>query len=323
MKLAVSTFVLFLSSSFFVLQNAYAFDSSLFMGDARGGGGKHQLEYSFNTIVGKQNKQEHRLRALGQIDPDPKNTWSVPVQARELSIVNAPLIPGTSIRAPQRLWSLGVGVNHARELENNRKFGIQFNVSSPSDKPFSGIQQTAFDLTSFYKIPESRFSDWWLFLSFSTNRAFLNFIPLPGFAYSFISEDRKFFGFVGLPFFMGTWNPAPRWRLQAFVLALWSQTFETSYGITDTFRIYAQYTHQQQHFLRAGRDSFRNRLFLDEMKAVLGVKTPLSSILSADLSLGHAFQRKLFESPSFFKRPSGTQVLEEGATLTAQLTAQF
>jgi hypothetical protein len=70
--------------------------------------------------------------------------------------------------------------------------GVDAEVSSPSDEPWSGSEVISYAATLFARLPDGR--DGWLFyLNYDTTRGFLPGIPLPGVAYQ--------------------WNRMPGWML--------------------------------------------------------------------------------------------------------------
>ncbi|MES3038680.1 MAG: hypothetical protein V4736_12305 [Bdellovibrionota bacterium] len=208
---------------------------------------------------------------------------------------------GTEV--PSELYKIEVGTNFTRKLENERSIGTRFTVGSASDRPFQSSKDITFHVTGFYGFPVQDGDHWMWTVYASNNSPIINYIPIPGFVYFFRSD--KVMGMVGLPFTVIQWMPSELWTY-SFSLFGPSVNLEAIYGSSEKIQTFVGFNWGQQSFLRSDRTESRDRLFLDEKKIFTGIRTVLGPKLSAELQIGHAFGRVLYEGPRFEKRDGGS-----------------
>lgn len=255
-------------------------------------------------------------------------SWSLLIQAADVLIKNAGQLPnggmvaGNTVNIPDHFWNAGLGLQYARHFDEKRFWSASFSIASPSDAPYSSGRVMDFVGNAFYGFPNDENSSWILMLNFSNNRPFLNGIPLPGFAYSYNPSPglRWIFGF---PFAMVYWQMDPRWSFQAFILGASIIKSEVAYRVFGPMSLYAAIDFNQEVYLRKDRLRSSDRFFYAEKKLLLGVRSPLSKVLFADLSAGYAFDRAFFEAEQFNDRTDNQRELSKGGVVGFTLGARL
>lgn len=105
---------------------------------------------------------------------------------------------------PDHLWNIDLGGYVRGRLDNEWIAGLQVSIGSPSDKPFDSLAETSFSSTGTLQIPANNNSHHLFFLNYATNREFLPYIPIPGYAYQW-SGDRTKQVLLGIPLSWGQW----------------------------------------------------------------------------------------------------------------------
>ena len=140
------------------------------------------------------------------------------------------------------LHSSQYGVAWSHKDQEDNVWGFSGSYGSASDKPFEGANVSKVDMTLTKKFETSPTTSWILFLNYSNNRAVLNNVPLPLFAYVF--SDKKYPGIPEInlntidenSFFIGDIPVIPImvWHLKMPVLAF---RFGNFTYVTDANRI--------------------------------------------------------------------------------------
>src|SRR5262249_6539956 len=107
---------------------------------------------------------------------------------------------------PDDLWNVHVGTSYRHLFSNGWVGGGNVTVGSASDKPFHSFDEMVVGASSFLRVPQGEHNAWLFSLNYSTNREFLNGIPLPGAAYFYAPTD-WFQATIGLPFASMTIRP--------------------------------------------------------------------------------------------------------------------
>lgn len=199
-------------------------------------------------------------------------------------------------KAPQELHRFDLGAQYSTTLKDRGFFGVRGSVGSASDKPFHSKDEMTFSLSSFYTRPSGGSGQWIYTVFLSNNNSFANYIPIPGFIYLY--RNQGFTGMFGLPFLSMQWTPKAPW---IFSMSYFITNFNTevAYGLRDRFQTFAGFAISQQNFLRADREEGTDRLFFNEKKVFLGIRSPLTNEVSAELQSGLSFDRKLKEGKRF------------------------
>lgn len=233
--------------------------------------------------------------------------FSIPVYKSEVDSVTVSL-SGTqfSVRPAQNnfseLYDLKLGLGYTKALDEQRLWSVSARYGSASDKPFEAANVTTLGMTAFYSFPSDETSRWLLLVDYSNNRPILNNIPLPGFAY-FYYPSKEFRAVFGAPFASINWNFSEKWGLDLFALVPWILKSSLSYKLNEYARVYSGIDFSQVTYYLYGRQNEKDRLFYDEKKIFLGLKTPLSKNVFAEIEAGHAFDRSFFISENYTTNP--------------------
>lgn len=245
---------------------------------------------------------QHRLTTAYPVTKDNTDTYSLYAVASSLHFGDTPVLSGPSTVVAKDFYRVELGAHFSRRLENGHGWGGRFSVGSASDRLFAGTRDMIFTATANYSFPGSETSHWVLTVFISNNSPIANSIPIPGFIYLF--RTNRFIGMFGLPFASFQWTPFLPWTLAVTIFGP-SINSEIIYGERGHIQGFAGFNWNPQSFLRHDRALDQDRLFVNEMKAVAGVRSPLNSNLSGELSAGYAFNRSVFEGPRFDKRDRG------------------
>ena len=242
-------------------------------------------------------------------------TTSVPVWKGELDSVTAL----AKFQKTQSYYDAQVGATYVRKLEEGRSLGLTASFGSASDKPFKDSSVDTVGATAFYSWKEAPSSSWLLLLNYSNNRPVWNNIPLTGFVYSYM-PSRNFRGSFGAPFASVMWRFAERWALNAFTVVPWVYRSNIGYDLSERLQLFAGFDLGQQTFLRFGRTDSKERVYFDEKRATVGLRTPPMAPVSAELEAGYAFGRRIFEAESYGDTKVNLVELEAGPVVRLNLT---
>lgn len=232
------------------------------------------------------------------------------------------VLPQNNISLPHDLKNISFGTSYSHNLEPGKYWGLTASYGSASDRPFSGSDVQVIHANIFYGFPSSEWSNWILLLNYSNNRAFLNNIPLPGFAYIY-RPSPTFRGIFGIPFAMIDWKFSPGWSLAVQQFGISKSKAELAYAVFGPVQTFVSGEYDQQPYLRAGRSGSADRLTYDEKRLLLGIRSPLSALLLAEISGGHAFDRSFFEASRYSRRNDNRVRMDNGMVLQLQLSARF
>jgi hypothetical protein len=245
------------------------------------------------------------------IASDPNGNWRAQAGADYDELKTRASFPNNR-SMPSRLWDLGAGISHSRSLQNGRGLGGNFSVSSPSDRPFSAGRDLAFSLNAMYRIPGENEAAWILFLSFANNRGFLNYVPLPGAAYSFKAGERTRL-VLGVPFVMLFWRPVDPLAVSFFYLPIRTAEIRVTYGPPMGWQPYALASFRTRNFYLHGRADKEEQLFSEEGLFQGGLNVPVAKGWSLDLGGGLAFGRLYFLASKATDRDSAPRLRAENA----------
>lgn len=233
--------------------------------------------------------------------------FSTPIYKTDTESVSASVnATQFSVRPTQgnfsELYDLQFGLGFTKALDEQRLWSVSARYGSASDRPFADATVSTLGATAFYSYPSDETGRWLLLVDYSNNRPILNEIPLPGFAY-FYTPSKNFRGVFGAPFVSINWGFADNWSLDAFTLVPWVLKSSVSYKITEFAKVYGGFDFSQVTYYLHGRTNREDRLFYDEKKIFLGIKSPLSRSIMAEFEAGHAFDRRFFISKNFQRNP--------------------
>ncbi len=302
MKIAMRIFVMIC----LVASSAQALDFSLPMGQV--GSRKTRVLYrgSFQGnehYSGRTEKTSVYQQGLGLVIPvakTAKDTWTLSLRGQRFALSGAaPLAVASMI--PDRMYNVGMGVGYAHQIKTGRFWGMNADYGSASDHPFTSTRVNTMGATTMYGWSKSAQEHWTLLVNYSNNRPFLNNIPLPGFAYTYIASP-NFRITAGAPFALVAWKFAPLWSLDFFTIAPWTVRTAIGYQVAGFYQLYGAGEFDQQMFLRRDRAVRKERLFYDEKKLSIGFKGPVTRELGFDFNAGYAFARSFFEAEQYRDR---------------------
>lgn len=201
------------------------------------------------------------------------------------------------------LAAVEFGLGYSRPLTPNSNWGLSAKFGSASDRIFSGPDVTATNITATWVRPKEDDGQWIWLLNYSNNRPFWNEIPLPGFAYIY-SPNSEFQGVFGFPFAFFQWKFRPNWGWNVVSVLPWHLKTSVSYDLLPFTPITAGLDISHQTFFRAERADRAERIFFEERKLFIGLRSPLTKWLMADLEIGRAYQRRAFEAVEYKVDPS-------------------
>ena len=224
------------------------------------------------------------------------DAWSASVRMGELEMSASPVVPGTGLTIPSKLWAAQGGGAFARRISERRRWGASLGVGSASDEPFNSIRETEVKATVYREFPSHERNSWLLFLAYSNNRSFLNNIPFPGIAYVVREPVPGLHATVGLPFILLSYQPGKNWRLALSAFGPTNISTEGALRLGSLAWAYARFERNPSQWLRASRENLSDRLIFDRQEARLGVRSPLGGGVSVDVSAGLDFRRRFYES---------------------------
>lgn len=220
------------------------------------------------------------------------------------------------------LYNIQVGTTFTHLFKEKQLLSLNINYGSASDKPFKSASVNTINSTLLYSFPSGTEGTWLLLLNYSNNRPILNNIPLPGVAYTY-SASKDFKGTFGLPFAYVYWQFVENWSLNFFTVVPWVVKTSVARTFFGFLQLYSGFDFSQMTFLQYGRESSKERLYYDEKKAFLGIKSPLSKFLFADLEAGYAFDREVFPAATYTFSPRSSTKIDSSWYGKISLTSVF
>lgn len=205
------------------------------------------------------------------------------------------ILPDTGQPFPEQLWHVVGGATYRHLLRDGSTIGGSLSVGSASDQPFHSSRELVESLTAFYHLALESRDSWLFFLSYSNNRDFANYLPLPGVEYLY-NPSREFHAMVGFPIESLEWKPIEDLSFRVTYSPLHNIHALISYRLADPLGIYAGFDWTTQSYLLVNRPEAKDRFYYDEKRAKSGLKITLARGLVLDLSGGYAFDRSYRES---------------------------
>lgn len=245
---------------------------------------------------------ENRGRGTLSLYDNGVDSWGLIARGGAFYFGSPPLLQESSSLVPIEscFYDVEGGAAYRHVYARHQEVLLTATGGSASDQPFYSMAETVFQANAFYLLPLDERHSWTFVVNWSNNRQFLNYIPIPGAVYSLTSEDRKFHLSVGFPFDRISYELAPGLLAKAQFVGISQASAELSLAVSARWQFYAGYDWGQRSWLRVARVDPLNRLFYDEQRAMLGVRSDLTRAFSADASGGYAFIRQAFEAHSYF-----------------------
>ncbi|WP_291515375.1 hypothetical protein [Bdellovibrio sp. ArHS] len=233
--------------------------------------------------------------------------FSTPVYRTEQQSISLNLSGSQYLVTPAQseisgLYDIKFGLGYTRVIDEKRLWSVNVRYGSASDKPFESADVSTLGVTAFYSYPDDESSRWLLLVDYSNNRPILNNLPLPGFAY-FYNRSKEFRSVIGIPFASFNWQFADMWGWDFFTLVPWVVKTSVYYKVTDFAKLYTGVDFSQITYYLYGRQNKEDRLFYDDKKVFIGLKSPISKQILADLEAGHSFDRRFFVDENYVISP--------------------
>lgn len=195
-------------------------------------------------------------------------------------------------------YNIEGALSYSRPQSNGDNWSWSLSYGSASDKPFASSSVSTVSSTYTYTYAPEGTGQWLFFVNYSNNRPILNNIPLPGFAYIY-KPSKDFFAVFGAPFATFQWQFTEKlsWGFLSFVP--WVLKTNLTYKIAGPIQAYTGLDIAQTTFLREERTIARERVYFDERKLMIGLKSPIHRRIFADFEMGRAFSRRLFEAEEY------------------------
>ncbi len=189
----------------------------------------------------------------------------------DILVDSAVVLPKTGA-LPDRLQDLRVG-GFWRWVGSEALVGLDAEVSSPSDQPWSDQEVMAASATLFSRWNTTGRDGWIASIRYDSTQAFAAGIPLPGLGYQWWRKDWQLT--VGFPFVMGSWTFAADWTMQAtwFPVDTSSATLSWAPGKQPwgaPFSLVAGWSLNYETWARADRAGDSDRLMFRTMRTWVG-----------------------------------------------------
>ena len=185
-------------------------------------------------------------------------------------------------------------------LTSERQIGVMAQIGSPSDDPYDSFDDIAIDVNAMYRQNASGRDAWSFLVNFSTNRGWLNYIPLPGVAYSLSRE--KVQALIGIPINMVRWQPTKQSSLLATYIPARNINVRAGYEIAQPIEVYTGFSWENRSYFRANRQDDDNRVEFYSKKVTGGIAWEVNESFTVDFRAGYAFDRFVFEGEDYEDR---------------------
>jgi hypothetical protein len=219
------------------------------------------------------------------------------------------------------LYDIQIGCGYTHSISDRQSWSVVTSFGSASDKPFVDSSVDTINATAFYSLPNGEFGAWLFLLNYSNNRTVLNNIPIPGVAYSY-SPSKMLKAFIGIPFAMVYWQLDPKWAVSFSTVLLMTKA-QIAYTVFGPAQVYAGVDFTPLTFMQYARADQKERLYYDERKMILGVRSPISRVLMTELEFGYAFERKFFTATNYTSEARSRLDLESDWFGRIGITAGF
>ncbi len=248
--------------------------------------------------------------------------WLVVGRARQLDFETEAILPDTVEDFPAELWNVELGTTYKMKLDNGWIAGGNLTIGSPSDQPFSSLDEVSANFTVFVRIPDGDRNAWHLGVNYSNMRTFANHLPLPGAAYQWYCDD-TLEGLIGLPGSYIQYVPSDWIRMHLYYGLI--RNVDAEIMLTrDYGQLFLGFEWNNDRFLREDRRDDDDMLFFYEKKIKTGIRW-LFAEQAAGLELegGYAFDRMFFEGEEYDDRHFNRIDLGDGPYAKLQFRIAF
>lgn len=265
----------------------------------------------------------HDLSVVFPVAADAHDEWTVTLRGRLDQVDTSAPLPDTGERFPDDLWDLRAGLTYRRRLEGGWLGAVSVTGGSASDVPFASVEEVIGSATALVRIPDGPTDAWVAGLTWSSNRAFLNYVPLPLLGYWYQPRPDRLL-FAGLPFLILRLGFADRVTLLATYFPPERGNAQLLYDVLPRrLALYARIETDEVRYLRADRQRSADALTFLERRAGLGARLALSPRHSLEVSGGYAFDKLLYEGEDFGERGRNRLNVGDGPYAAAHLSVRF
>ncbi|QJX00829.1 hypothetical protein [Frigoriglobus tundricola] len=204
-------------------------------------------------------------------------------------------LPDSGRSFPSSLTSIQTGLSYQHRFENNWTAGVNGSIGSASDKPFEGIREMNFGVSTFLVVPTFGGRDSWLFALSYQPTGQLSF-PLPGVAYLW-NPNPNFRMSIGLPFSIW-WRPIETLVFNASYVPLTNVNARLTWTPIRTFSVFSGFEAGGASFLLADRTDYNERFRMNEDRLLAGLRVTPVRWATFEVSGGYLFDRRFFSSTS-------------------------
>lgn len=247
--------------------------------------------------------------------PEFKQSLSFDFHQTQIEQINA--VPGNPV--PDQLTEIKFGHQFIMKKEEGRHYGMNTQIGSASDEPFHNWSVTSVELTPFYFYDQTSASSWMFLINYSNQRSFLPHIPLPGVMYIYNNQaGMTLFG--GIPVFGITYSFTPKVMVSYFTLLPWMHHLKFTYFIDGpSLQLYTEYKIAPEMYKPINYVENEDRVILEDHKAILGIKFPLTEGLSMDVHGGYSLNRKIYQAERPGAHKDWQEHIQDQAFFNAQL----
>ena len=252
--------------------------------------------YSSGDVEGQSTAlglARYGLSATARLYKGENDSWTLSTSVKTLQLDTEASLPATGNPVPDEFSRVGLGLNYSRKFDGGSTMRAGLNVGSASDVPFGSNDRAAYTGMFSFTRPTEEGNTWLLFVFMTNTHEEYYYLPIPGVAYLYRGERHT--AILGFPFAWVNYRPAKRWALDFSYFPITSVRAKVTYKPRRGLGVYAGYNWRHDSYFRADRVSDDDRFFNYEMRAAVGVKARFSRKASADVSVGWAFDRFMFE----------------------------
>ena len=226
------------------------------------------------------------------------------------------ILPDSHQPYPSELWNAQVGLMYMRQLDGDRMIGGGVSVGSACDHPFASIDEMNVSMNAMYRMPSGEHNAWMFMLMYAPMGEIQ--FPIPGVSYSYNPSDQLHMN-IGLPFAIN-YKLNDQWSFEASYMLIHTIHAKASYKLTERVSIFGGYDWANEVYQLEDRTNDKDRFFLYDQRVTLGVETPVTSWLTAQLSGGYAFSRYSYTGQQWDSTNTNRVDMEPGPFLSLSVS---
>jgi hypothetical protein len=216
---------------------------------------------------------------------------------------------------PNNLYRYEIGGQYFHQLPDQKTWGVRASVGYAGDEPSRTLQDASYSLSATYGFPAKNKNYWILMVFMANNSAFVNYVPIPGFAYIYHSSTVN--GLFGFPLNSFQWSLSPDWTYSFSLFGVNLQS-EISYGTADHVQPFFGFQWNHSSYIPSYRTDSKDRLTLAEEKLGVGVRSLLGDSFLAEINGGRELGRSIYLGDGLTNHDGGYLIL--GASWYAGLS---